>query len=67
MRGAANGFKVFGGSSDFILIFNILMWLMQKLLNNIVNRLFIAKWSTSSWSVFENFENPNGVLLLVSC
>ncbi len=33
MRGAANGYKVFGGSSDFILIFNILMWLMQKLLN----------------------------------
>jgi hypothetical protein len=33
---------------------------------NIVDWLFIAKWSNSSWSVFEKCENPIGVLL-VSC
>jgi hypothetical protein len=33
---------------------------------NIVNQLFIAKQSNSSWSVFETCEIPVGVLL-VSC
>jgi hypothetical protein len=31
-RGAADGFKIFSGSFDFILIFHILKQLMQKAL-----------------------------------
>jgi hypothetical protein len=60
-------FKIFSRSSDFIILYNIFMWFMQKNTPiNIVNQLFIAKQSNSSWSVFETCEIPVGVLL-VSC
>jgi hypothetical protein len=60
-------FKIISGSSDLILTFNILIVVNAKsTLISIVNRLFLAKCSSSSWSVFEKSENPIGVSL-VSC
>jgi hypothetical protein len=51
----------------FILFYNILKRLMQNALKlTLFNLLFIAKWSNSYWSVFENCENPVGAPL-VSC